>query len=94
MAEQVQRVFDPAGAEQRRGVQDRAQLPGTEASGVLRQCDGPIQQGLVQAVGEESHPEVKQGAPTEGDARHRGSPVPTCTALVHHGQPDGVPSPT
>ena len=46
MAEQVQRVFDPAGAEQRRGVQDRAQLPGTEASGVLRQCDGPIQQGL------------------------------------------------
>ena len=32
MAEQVQRVFDPAGAEQRRGVQDRAQLPGTEAS--------------------------------------------------------------
>ena len=35
MAEQVQRVLDTAGAEQGRGVQDRAQLPRAEAPGLL-----------------------------------------------------------
>jgi hypothetical protein len=54
MAEQVQRVLDPASAKQGRGVQDRAQLPGPEAPRPLRHGDGPLQQGLVQVVRDEA----------------------------------------
>src|SRR5712691_7472683 len=91
MAEQVQRVLDPAGTEQGCRVQDHAQLPGTEAPGVLRQCDGPIQQGLVHVVGDEPHPEVQQGALTEGGMLGTEAVQDHLPALVHHGQLDGVP---
>jgi hypothetical protein len=43
MAEQGERVLDPAGTAQRGGVEGGAQVPGTEASSLLRQGDRPIQ---------------------------------------------------
>ena len=64
MTEQVQRVLHPAGAEQRGGIQDRAQLPGAEAPRCLRQSDRAIQQGLVQVVGAQcSPPPIKAQPP-------------------------------
>ena len=91
MAEQVQGVLHPAGADQRSGVQDRAQLPGTEPSGFLRQGDGAIQQGLVQVVCDEPHPEVEQGPLTEGRLLGPEAVQHQLPALVHHGQLDRVP---
>ena len=86
MAEQVQGVFDPAGAEQWRGVQGSAQLPCTEAPGLFRQRHGPIEQGLVQVVGHEPHPEVEQRALAEGGLLSPETVQHPLPALVHHGE--------
>ena len=91
MAEQVPGVRHPAGAKQRGGVQDRAQLPRTKASGCLRQSDGAIQQGLVQVVGHPPHPEVVQGALTEGRGLGPEAVQDHLPAFVHHRQLDGIP---
>src|SRR4029453_18106054 len=72
-------------------VQDRTQLPGTEAPRLLRHRDRAIQQGLVQVVGDEPHPEVKQGALTEGRMLGAEAVQHHLPALVHHGQLDRVP---
>ena len=91
MAKQVQRILDPTRPKQRGGIQHGAQLPGTEAPGFLGQGHGPIQQGLLQVVSDEPHPEVEQRALTEGGLLGAKAVQHHLPALVHHGQLDCVP---
>ena len=57
----------------------------------LRQGDGPIQQGLVQVVRDEPHPEVEQGALAEGGLLGTETVQHHLPALVHHGELHRVP---
>jgi hypothetical protein len=91
MAEQGQRVLDPAGAKQRGGGQDRTQLPGPEAPSLLRQGDRPIQQRLVQVMGDESQTKVVQRALAEGRLLSTETIPHHLPALVQHGALHGVP---
>ena len=90
MAKQVQRILDPTGTKQRGGIQHGPQLPGPEAPGFLCQGHGPIQQGLIQVVGDEPHPEVEQRALAEGGLLGAKAVQHHLPALVHHGQLDRV----
>ena len=84
MAEQVERVLDPTGTEQRGGVQGGAQLPGTESPSLLRQGDRPIQQCLVQVVRDEPQAEVEQCPATERWMLGVETVQHHLPALVHH----------
>ena len=91
MAKQVQCLLDPTGTQQGGGIQSGAQLPGTEAPGFLCQGHSPIQQGLIQVVGDEPHPEVEQRALAEGRLLGAKAVQHHLPALIHHGQLDRVP---
>src|SRR5207244_2330398 len=69
----------------------RPRAPGSEAPGVLRQGNRAIQQSLVQVVGDKPHPEVDQGALTEGRVLGAEAVQHQLPPLVHHGQLDRVP---
>src|SRR6516164_460614 len=91
MAQQVQRVLDPARAEQGRGVQGGPQLPRPKATGFLRQRHRPLQQPLVQIMRDKPHTKVEQGTLAEGGLLGTKTSQHHLPALVHHCELHRIP---